>query len=72
MRPPVTAHTSPLIADPERLLTTEEAASLIGVTGRTLQSWAARGHGPKRMRIGPRRIRHRARDVQEWLADRYV
>ena len=68
----MTAHTAPPIVDPERLLTTPEAASLIGVTGRTLWCWAAKGHGPKRMRIGPRRIWYRAGDVQEWLADRYI
>ena len=68
----VTTHTPAPALDSD-LLTTDQAAELIGgVTRRTLQNWAATGRGPKRVRIGPRLVRYRADDIQEWLTNQYI
>jgi excisionase family DNA binding protein len=47
------------------LVTTEEAAKLVGVTSRTLRYWAAKGEGPPFLKIGGRRF-YDPKEVEEW------
>ena len=49
-------------ADPERLFTAEEVAGLIGVSPRTVPALPIR-----RIRVGPRLVRFRLRDVYAYL-----
>jgi excisionase family DNA binding protein len=51
------------------LLTRDEVAELARVHRRTLDRWAAQGIGPQPVRHGPRLIRYRRREVEEWLAE---
>ena len=41
-----------------------------GTPKRTAQRWRTTGEGPAYVRIGPRRIGYRPKDVQAWLAAR--
>jgi predicted DNA-binding transcriptional regulator AlpA len=50
----------------ERLITETEAASLYGVSRDTLRRRTDRGEGPPKIRMSPRRVGYRLRDV---LAD---
>lgn len=62
--------------DPYRLplgvmfLSEPQAANLIGVTPRTLQSWRYSGVGPAFLRMGPRRIAYRMSDLEAWATAR--
>ncbi len=47
------------------LLTTSEAAPLIGVNAKTLENWRCSGAGPKFIRAG-RLIRYDPDDIKEW------
>jgi predicted DNA-binding transcriptional regulator AlpA len=49
-----------------RLLDQNELARLLGVSGRTIESWRLRGCGPKFVAISRRCVRYRASDVEEW------
>ena len=57
-------------ADPEQLLSTDELARWIGCSRQWCESARHFGHGPTFLRLGPRRIRYRRRDVCEWLKGR--
>jgi excisionase family DNA binding protein len=48
-----------------KLLTTAEAASIIGVAERTLRRWSNNKEGPPFTQIGGRRFYDRA-EVEEW------
>ena len=63
-RPPIAAH------DPDALLNQVQAASLIGVSERTLECWRWRGDGPPYVKISRRAVRYRRRDIQEWAESR--
>lgn len=39
---------------------------------RTLEGWRHRGCGPPFIRVSPRAVRYRRRDVERWLAERRV
>lgn len=54
----------------EALLTTEEAAALLGMGASTLRAWRAEGLGPRFYRVGPRLKRYRRADVLAWLESR--
>ena len=56
--------------DPEALLGQSEAAALIGVSERTLESWRWRGGGPPFVKISRRAVRYRRRDIQQWVSER--
>lgn len=47
-----------------------QAANLIGVTPRTLQTWRYAGIGPAFLRMGPRRIAYRLIDLEAWATAR--
>lgn len=49
------------------LLTTEEFRRRARISKRTAIRWRLAGIGPKPVRIGPRAIRYRASDVDEFL-----
>jgi hypothetical protein len=58
-----------LAADPEQKLDRAAAADYIGVSARTLESWAVRGGGPRFIKAGSRCI-YRRRDLDAWLTAR--
>jgi excisionase family DNA binding protein len=51
-------------------LTTAEAAEILGVSTRTLEKWRMEGGGPKYVRLSPRCIRYRLRELDEFLKTR--
>ncbi len=63
-----TAMTSPHVrASPDRsLLTTRQAADLLGISTRTLARWHALRVGPARCQIG-RKVLYRASAIEAWL-----
>ncbi|MGY1685697.1 helix-turn-helix transcriptional regulator [Geodermatophilus sp. SYSU D00867] len=48
------------------LLTVEEVANYLGVPKATIYSWASRGLGPRRHKVG-RYVRYRAADIDAWV-----
>lgn len=61
-----------LPTDPDALLTTHEAARLIGLERRTLESWRCRGGGMPFVRISARAVRYRRRDIMKFIEARLV
>lgn len=57
---------TPAQAAPDEVLTPTEAASLLKVPARTLDSWRNRRTGPRFHRVG-RHVRYLRADVLEWL-----
>lgn len=58
------------IATPEKKLTTEEAAALLGVLPETLASWRCLGrYNLPYIKVG-RAVRYDRRDIDAWLASR--
>lgn len=51
----------------QKLLTTEQAASLLSVKPSTLETWRSRGGGPAFVRIGKRATRYRMEDLHEYV-----
>ena len=53
----------------DRLLDTDEAATICGLSPRTLRTWRSdgSGKGPAFVRVGTA-IRYRSSDVQTWIA----
>lgn len=49
------------------LFTTGEAAKLLGVSPRTMEGWRARDEGPRFVRVGPRAVRYKISDLEEYL-----
>jgi predicted DNA-binding transcriptional regulator AlpA len=54
-----------------KLLSTKEAAPLVGVKPKTLCNWRVAGLGPKHIRAG-RRIGYDVTDIEAWKAARRV
>lgn len=50
----------------DKLMTVEEVAAYLGVPKATTYSWASRGLGPRRYRVG-KYVRYRMADVDAWL-----
>ncbi|HEU0162620.1 MAG TPA: helix-turn-helix domain-containing protein [Rhizomicrobium sp.] len=50
--------------DPKLVLTTTEAADLMGISPRTLEDWRWKGIGPAFFKLGPRLVRYRLADVE--------
>ena len=59
--------TTAIKADLGMLLSTAEAAQLIGLDPKTLENWRALGKGVKFIRIGERAIRYRPQDVRAFI-----
>ena len=59
-----------MLQEPDRYLSTTEAGELIGLSRDALEQRRSRGNGPPFVRLSPRCIRYRRRDVLAWLAAR--
>lgn len=57
---------------PDKTFSEKELASRWKMTARTLQSWRAKGIGPRHIRIGERSIFYRAEDVRAYEAANLV
>ena len=55
---------------PDALLNQRQAASLIGVSERTLECWRCRGGGPPFVKISRRAVRYRRQDIDQWVGER--
>ena len=53
--------------DPHIMYPRRRAAELLGLSESTLRRWAAEGHGPQAVRIGPRRIYYRGDALCKWV-----
>jgi len=62
--------TSPTGHSAEPLLTTEQAAILIGFHPSYLAKARLTGAGPRFLKIGPKSVRYRRSDIDLWLADK--
>lgn len=58
------------MAVPSTLLTTEQAAEILGLTPRFLQVRRLRGDGPAFIRISSNCVRYRSEDLEAWLDER--
>jgi predicted DNA-binding transcriptional regulator AlpA len=54
----------------DHLVTETEAAVLMGLAPRTLQSWRQHGRGPRYIRVSARAVRYRRSDLLAWITDR--
>ena len=52
--------------EPDRLVTTDEAAESLTVSPRTMEKWRVTGNGPPFVRL-PRGVRYRVSDLREWV-----
>lgn len=72
MRSAMTATSAePTIRNTGRLLRPHELGELLGVPVGTLANWRSARTGPPFVKVG-RHVRHRTRDVDEWVAARVV
>ena len=55
----------------ERVMSSREAAEMIGVTEGTLMNWRSAGKGPVFVKYG-RRVVYRPKDVERWLDARTI
>ena len=53
--------------DPDRVLTSDEAATRLGSSRSTLSKWRMRGYGPPHVKLG-RRVGYRESVLNAWLA----
>lgn len=51
----------------EKLLDTVEVARVLGIHPATLATWRSQGRGPEFLKVGPRKVRYRVRDLDTWL-----
>ena len=48
-------------------MTERQAASLLGVSPRSLQRWRVSGDGPKFSKVGRRKVLYRERDISSYI-----
>ena len=61
------------MSDASDLLTTEQAAVILGYAPATLGGWRLRGTGPAFVRMGSSRfIRYRMADLEKWIDQNVV
>ena len=48
----------------------KQLSEITGISLQTLRRWATVGHGPARLKIGPRRVGYRESDVTAWINSR--
>jgi predicted DNA-binding transcriptional regulator AlpA len=60
----------PLPHDRDALLFTAEAAFLLGLSPRTLETLRLRGDGPPFIAVSSRAIRYRRSDLEAWISNR--
>ena len=51
---------------PDAMLTTPQAADVLGLRPQTLHDWRSRGRGPAYLRLGGRAVRYRYSDLVAW------
>ena len=56
----------------EPLLTQTEAANLLNIEPRTLESWRQHRTGPRYIRYSRRCVRYRLRDLSAWISEQAV
>lgn len=56
------------------LVSSEEAARIIGIAPKTLVNWRNRGKGPAYVRLGEKHspVMYRIRDLESWIDSRVV
>ncbi len=54
----------------DELLTTPDAARILGMRPSALENWRWRGEGPLFVRVTPRAIRYRRQDLESFIQDR--
>jgi len=54
--------------DPENLLSPEEAATRLRCSAHTLARWRSEGHGPRWLKLGPKRIAYSISDLEAYVA----
>jgi len=54
-----------------RVVSEAVAAEIVGVSVDTLRRACQRGEGPPRLRLSPRRVGYRLRDLDAWLNERH-
>jgi predicted DNA-binding transcriptional regulator AlpA len=57
-------------ANIDPIISESEAAEAGSVSTSTLRRMHKRGEGPPRIRLSPRRVGYRRRDIEEWLSSR--
>jgi hypothetical protein len=62
--------TPPTPGDPDELLTEKQAAAFMKFTCRFLQARRYRGGGPVYVRVSPKAVRYRKRDLITWAQER--
>lgn len=55
---------------PPTLLTTRQAAEVLGFEPRTMEELRRRGSGPPFIRLSSRSVRYRLDDLEQWLDER--
>ena len=55
------------MTDKNDLLTPEALGGWLGKTPAALANWRYMGLGPKFIKLGPRAVRYRRQDVEDWL-----
>jgi predicted DNA-binding transcriptional regulator AlpA len=63
-------HAAGLKGGMDTYLTEDEFCARYDIPPRTAQRWRAKGDGPPFVRLGPKQIRYRERDCEEWLVSR--
>ncbi len=56
--------------DPNKLLTSQETAELLGIRNNSLEIWRFKSKGPRFIKLGPTAqspVRYRLGDVLEWI-----
>jgi len=64
--------TSEVVVNANAQLTQAEAARVLNVADRTLESWRQKRIGPRFLSYSKRCVRYRLSDLNEWLAARAV
>ena len=59
-----------LLSEASLLLTTDEAAKLLGVSPKTVAYWRSTGDGPVFVRLGARTIRYKLEDISSYIGGR--
>lgn len=65
MHTPTSTASTPIPFQP--LLTTAQAAALLGLSPRTLGGLRLRGGGPRYVRLSARAVRYRREDLAAWI-----
>ena len=60
----------PIPDHPDALLFTAEAAFILGLSARTLEALRLRGGGPPFVKVTPKAVRYRRRDLDAWIVAR--